>query len=209
MSEFCFAPAGWVLCVKPRRPLSLPPPYDPYLDAFLLQILALEMHRGLRPLGAAALPPPLQQPATLPGSGDGGSGSGGGADEAGKGAEEGVGVEGSRAAAKAVEGFIRQNIEAYFGDWTSTYTLFSLDPRLVSCWLALFTLLLGFRWPAWSIFECSECCCSGVFFCVVPLSWQGLDVWLFFGLPKAHGESDLFPSRNPNPNPNPFPAECD
>ena len=136
-----------MLCVKPRRPLSLSPPYDPYLDAFLLQILALEMHRGLRPLGAAALPPPLQQPATLPGSGDGGSGSGGGADEAGKGAEEGVGVEGSRAAAKAVEGFIRQNIEAYFGDWTSTYTLFSLDPRLVSCWLHSSRCFLGLGGP--------------------------------------------------------------
>lgn len=42
-------------------------------------------------------------------------------------------MEGSRAAAKAVEGFIRKNIEAYFGCWASTYTLFSLDPRLVSC----------------------------------------------------------------------------
>lgn len=103
------------------------------------QILAIEMHRGLRPLGASALPPSLQAGA-LPGS----SSSSGSGDEAGKdssakssgddsadaggGAE---GVEGSRAAAKAVEGFIRKNIEAYFGCWTSTYTLFSLDPRLV------------------------------------------------------------------------------
>lgn len=107
-------------------------PRTPILNAstlLLRQILALEMHRGLRPLGAAALPPPAQG-ATLPGSGDGGGSGGGGggdADEAGK----GVGVEGSRAAAKAVEGFIRKNIEAYFGCWTSTYTLFSLDPRLV------------------------------------------------------------------------------
>lgn len=101
-----------------------PPPLSPLSPSLVLggQILALEMHRGLRPLGAAVLPPPLQA-ATLPGSGSGG-GSGG--------AEEGVGVEGSRAAAKAVEGFIRKNIEAYFGCWTSTYTLFSLDPRLVS-----------------------------------------------------------------------------
>lgn len=75
------------------------------------QILALEMHRGLRPLGAGALP----NDAT---------------DRVSRGAG-GEGVEGSRAAAKAVEGFIRKNIEAYFGCWTSTYTLFSLDPRLV------------------------------------------------------------------------------
>ncbi|CAM9110574.1 unnamed protein product [Scytosiphon promiscuus] len=102
--------------------------------AVVLEILALEMHRGLRPLGASALPPALQT-AALPGSSGGGgeegkdslASSGDGDKDAG--GEEGV--EGSRAAAKAVEGFIRKNIEAYFGCWTSTYTLFSLDPRLV------------------------------------------------------------------------------
>ncbi|CAM9317779.1 unnamed protein product, partial [Ectocarpus sp. 13 AM-2016] len=91
----------------------------------VLEILALEMHRGLRPLGAAALPPPPKA-AALPGNGDAaGKVSGGDGDDGG-----GGGMEGSRAAAKAVEGFIRTNIEEYFGCWTSTYTLFSLDPRL-------------------------------------------------------------------------------
>lgn len=104
------------------------PPCPLCLHALLPQILALEMHRGLRPLGAAALPPPTPLKAAAPA----GSGDGAGAGEAGEGADEGVGKEGSRAAAKAVEGFIRKNIEAYFGCWTSTYTLFSLDPRLVS-----------------------------------------------------------------------------
>lgn len=102
------------------------------------------MHRGLRPLGAAAVPPTIQS-AGLPGSvgadssSGKASGSGEGEDKGdGKGSSqaetggEGEGVEGSRAAAKAVEAFIRNNIEAYFGCWTSTYTLFSLDPRLVS-----------------------------------------------------------------------------
>lgn len=86
------------------------------------QILSIEMHRGLRPLGAGALSATTQ---AIPAAGeipDGGASSENG----------GEALEGSRAAAKAVEGFIRKNIEAYFGIWTSTYTLFSLDPRLVS-----------------------------------------------------------------------------
>lgn len=94
------------------------------------------MHRGLRPLGAAALPPALKA-AALPGNGDAaGKVSGGDGDDGGG------GVEGSRAAAKAVEGFIRTNIEEYFGCWTSTYTLFSLDPRLVSVFVMCVCVLV-------------------------------------------------------------------
>ncbi|CBJ48943.1 hypothetical protein Esi_0102_0029 [Ectocarpus siliculosus] len=59
-----------------------------------------------------------------------GNGDAAGKVSGGDGGDGGGGVEGSRAAAKAVEGFIRTNIEEYFGCWTSTYTLFSLDPRL-------------------------------------------------------------------------------
>lgn len=63
------------------------------------------MHRGLRPLGAGAFPNKDSDRA---------------------------GLEFSRAAAKAVEGFIKNNIDAYFGCWASMYTLFSFDPALVS-----------------------------------------------------------------------------
>lgn len=72
------------------------------------------MHRGLRPLGAA-------QDGMTGLEGDGVSTQ-----------AEGKGLEGSRAAAKAVEGFVRKNIGEHFEKWVSTYSLFSLDPRLVS-----------------------------------------------------------------------------
>lgn len=84
------------------------------------------MHRGLRPLGAGAFPPQgsdsKDKDDAINSTNICGSISG-----RGKGSQEG-----SNAAAKIVEGFIRTNIEAYFGCWASTYTLFSLDPRLVS-----------------------------------------------------------------------------
>ena len=80
------------------------------------------MHRGLRPLGAGQGP--------LGDGNDGGVGDGTGKVST-QGRGRGGGAEGSKAAAQAVEGFIRKNIEAYFGCWTSTYTLFSLNPRLV------------------------------------------------------------------------------
>ena len=76
------------------------------------------MHRGLRPLGAGA----LQQEV------NGGKGENTVLDGAGLGGD----TKKSKVAAKAVEGFIKKNIETYFGCWTSTFTLFSLDPRLVS-----------------------------------------------------------------------------
>lgn len=79
------------------------------------QILSLEMHRGLRPLGASPL----------------GGVTGDSSEAAGK------GMEGSRAAAKAVEAFVRNNIEKYFGIWADTYSRFSLNPRLV-CVFCLF-----------------------------------------------------------------------
>ena len=96
----------------------LPHLHSPYA----CQILAIEMHRGLRPLGAGQGP-----------LGDGNDGVGNGTGKVStEGGGRGGGAEGSKAAAEAVEGFIRKNIEAYFGCWTSTYTLFSLNPRLVS-----------------------------------------------------------------------------
>lgn len=84
------------------------------------------MHRGLRPLGAGQGP--------LGDGNDGGVGDGTGKVST-QGRGRGGGAEGSKAAAQAVEGFIRKNIEAYFGCWTSTYTLFSLNPRLVRIFL--------------------------------------------------------------------------
>ncbi|CAM9533919.1 unnamed protein product, partial [Laminaria digitata] len=89
--------------------------------AIVLEILSIEMHRGLRPLGAGQGP--------LRGDGSDGVVDGTGSIST-HGGGRGGGAEGSRAAAEAVEGFIRKNIEAYFGCWTSTYTLFSLNPRL-------------------------------------------------------------------------------
>lgn len=93
---------------------SVPPQQNNYyMFATVMggQILSLEMHRGLRPLGATPL-----------------GGVAGGSDDV-----TGQGVEGSRAAAKAVEAFVRDNIEKYFGLWADTYSRFSLKPRLVCC----------------------------------------------------------------------------
>lgn len=86
-------------------------------DTITGQILSLEMHRGLRPLGAT----PLTDISSTGARGDGTEQQ----------QEVPDGVEGSRAAAKAVEAFVRNNIEAYFGLWASTYSVFSLNPRLV------------------------------------------------------------------------------
>lgn len=105
------------------------------------QILSLEMHRGLRPLGAASLL----------------GATGGGGEVSSVVAEEGV--EGSRAAAKAVEKFVRENIEEYFGYWVSTYTLFSLDPRLVRRLSPSFCPLLLCR--ASFLFACWDLACLG------------------------------------------------